>query len=220
MKREHVALIAVVAMFALAGCADMTVTTTVDSDGEIEQFQMEVEMDQQAYALALEEAEQQGHDSVSEAMAAGFEAETDGAVSDAETNEYRDGGTYVAEVAYNEVNMAESGSVDTTITDDDTLIYTEEFPDSADDELDITYRVEMPGEIVETNADEVDEGNNVAIWEIHDTDVETAYVESERGQLSLWTVAAAVGVGAVVLIGGLLAYRRFGEDNAPSEDQR
>lgn len=217
MKRQHVAVVALVAMFALAGCADMTVTTTVDSDGEIEQFQMETEMDQQGYALALEEAEEQGYDSVSEAMATDFEAETDGAVSDAETNEYRDGETFVAEVTYNEVNMDQVTSVDTTITDDDTLIYTEESPDSVDDEVDITYRVNMPGEIVKTNADRVDEENNIAIWEL-DGDTETLYVESERDHFSLWTVAAVVGVGALALIGGFVVYRRIGEGYVETND--
>lgn len=218
MKRQHVAIIAVVAMFVLAGCADMTVTNTVDSDGEIDQAQIEVEMDQQAYALALEEAENRGYESISEAMATDFEAETNGAVSDAETNEYRDGETYVAEVTYNEVDMDQLGTVETEVTNEDTVVYTEDHPGDVEDG-NIIYQVEMPGEIVETNADRVDEESNTAAWE-GNSDTETMYVESEQRSLSLWTVAAAVGIGAVILISGLLAYRRFGAGDGTLEDQR
>jgi hypothetical protein len=221
MNRKHAAVVALVALIMLAGCADATATTTVDSDGEIEQIQMEVEMSQQAYATALEGVGEEGHDSVSGAIASDIETENDDEVGDVEYEDYRDGDQYVSQVTINEVHVDEMEGVETEMTEDDTVVYTDSAIIDADtNDVDkFTYQVEMPGEITDTNADEVDEENNMAIWQLNG-ESETLYVESEQGSFSLWTVATAVGIGAVVLIGGLLAYRRLGEDNATSETQR
>ncbi|MEM4782013.1 MAG: hypothetical protein QXG03_10705, partial [Halalkalicoccus sp.] len=68
-------------------------------------------------------------------------------------------------------------------------------------EGEFAYQVEMPGEIVETNADEVDEENNVAVWYPDETDVETAYVESEIDDgFSLAMIALAIGLLGVAMV--------------------
>ena len=222
MNRQHAAVVGLVALLALAGCADGAVTTTVDSDGEIEQIQIEAEMSQQAYAVALEEAGAEGHDSVSGVVASEVDDEMGDAVTDVEYEDRRERGVVILDITFNQVTIEKLEGLDTERTDEDTIRYTSDgLQDATLDEVDeMTFKVEMPGEIVETNADDVDEDNNVAIWDVHDTDAETAYVESEQRSFSLWTVAAAVGIGAVVLIGGLLAYRRINEDNVTSEGQR
>jgi hypothetical protein len=221
MNRQHVAVVALVALITLAGCADGAVTTTVDSEGEVEQIQMEAEMSQEAYALALEEAGEEGHDSVSGAIAANIDDEMGDVMTDAEYEDQRGDGVVILDITFNEVDIEKWGGMETEQTDEDTIRYTDnDFQNATMDEVDsMTYQVEMPGEIIETNADEVDEENNVAVWDVHNTDVETAHVESEQDSFSLWTVAAAVGIGAIVLIGGLLAYRRFGEADGTLEDQ-
>lgn len=220
MKRQHAAVVALVALLALAGCADGTVTTTVDSDGEIEQIQIEAEMSQEAYAIMLEEAGAEGHDSVSEFLSEGLDDELGDAVTDVEHEDRKDDGTFVSEITFNQVDINEFDGIETESTDEDTIQYTDNaFRSTTVDEVDeMTYQVEMPGEITETNADKVDEENNVAVWDVHNTDAETAVVESERGQLSLWTVVAVAGIGAIALVGGLLAYRRSGEDGESTSE--
>ena len=220
MKRQHVAVVALVAMFALAGCADATVTTTVDSDGEVEQIQMEAEVDQYAYGVMLEEANAEGSETVSGVIAAEFDDEMGDGITDVEHEDRRDGETYVLDITANQVDVERLGGMETEETDEDTILYTAEDLQSAtvDEVDDMTYRVEMPSEITETNADDVDEDNNVAMWNVDDTDVETASVESEQDSFSLWTLAALTGVGALVLIGGFVVYRRIGEGYVETND--
>lgn len=214
MKRQRMAIIAVVAMFALAGCADGAVTTTVDSDGEIEQIQIEAEMSQEAYGVMLEEAGAEGHDSVSGLFAAEFDDGMGDGMSDFEHEDRRDDGMYIIEITANDVGVEELDGIETEQTNEDTIRYTADSVQSATiDEMDgMTYQVEMPGEITETNADEVDKENNVAVWDVHTTDAETAVVESEQSSFSLWTAATVIGVGVIVLVGGLFAYWRLTTD--------
>lgn len=217
MKQKQLVVVAVVVLLALAGCTDVTITHTVDSDGEIEQTTIVAEMNQQAYAVALESAQEEGHDSVAAGIAADHAVELDGAVSDAETNDYRDGDTYVAEVTYNEVDIDQLDAIDTEITDDDTIVYTEDYVGDIEDGT-LTYHVEMPGEIVETNADRIDAENNIATWgDESGSETETMYVESERGQLSLWSIGA-IAAGAVLLtVSGFIGYRRISRSERSGE---
>lgn len=198
---------AVVLICLLGGCASVTMTTTVDSEGGIEEAQIKVEMSQEVYAMALNDATQSGYESVGEQFADELEADLDG-YSDVEYDEHREDGTVVVEIIVNEVAV-EDAAVETRVTDNETVVFTEPVGDDSEDFNDFNefvYRVEMPGEVVETNAEEIEDGN-VAVWNLHETHPERMYVESEIEEQSwLWMIALVIGAIGVAMV-GVAAYQ-------------
>lgn len=205
MKRVHLVGIAFVVLLLLAGCVDVTVTSTVDSEAEIERLQFEMEMDRQTYQLLLGEAQNEGYDEVAEWIAADIERDMgEGTVASIEYEDREVNGRWVAWVALNEPDKDELENVTIEETEEDTIRYRDTGTADAADEEDInemTYRVEMPGEIVDTNADQVNEETNTAIWNLSEpaTTPDEIYVESEAddGFLS----GADLGLGEVIIIG-------------------
>ncbi|MCU4925219.1 hypothetical protein OB905_04355 [Halobacteria archaeon AArc-dxtr1] len=64
MRHSDAALLVVVGMVLLAGCAEMTTTTEVAADGEIEELTVQAEVEKDAYESFEAEVEESGHDSV------------------------------------------------------------------------------------------------------------------------------------------------------------
>lgn len=205
MKQVHQAGVVFIVMLLIAGCVDVTVTATVDAEAEIEQLQLEMEMDEQTYQLLLEEAQNEGYNEVAEWIAADIEQNMgEGAVESIEYEDRELDGQWNVWVALNQLDKDELENVTVEETENETIRYIDTgIADSAADAdiNEMTYRVEMPGEIIDTNADQVNQETNTAIWIISEpaTAPNEAYVESEvnDGFLSGFDM----GLGEVVIIG-------------------
>ncbi|WP_114579414.1 hypothetical protein [Saliphagus sp. LR7] len=197
---------AVVLLCLLGGCVDVTMTTTVDNEGEIEQVRAEAEMSQEVYALALEDATSSGYESVGEQFADELETNEDG-FSDVEYEDRRENGTVVVELLAQKVTVEEVSYITTRVTENETVAFTASISDDVADLNGYTYRVEMPGEITETDATEIENGN-VAVWELHKTNPDRVSVESEVEDRSwLGTFALVLGVIGVAMV-GVAAYQK------------
>jgi hypothetical protein len=198
-------VVAFVVILLLAGCLDMTMTATVDEEGEIDRIRLELEMDETTYAMALEEAGEDCFDSVSEAFAREIQEEEPGIDGATEHEDRFEDDVVIVEVTFEDVTVEEISGVATELTDEETVVFTDATLDEIaeeGEEGEFVYRIEMPGEIVKTNADEVEEGNTVAVWYPDETATETAYVESEIDDgFSLVTIALALGLLGVAMVG-------------------
>ena len=170
----------VVALVLLSGCASFTVESTVNADGIIEEYVVEIDTSRTVYGLLSESASEEGYDSVeasfrdeyNESHIGGFEYEEtvegdeatmtitltdlDPSGSDNITVEQSDGQmTYVDRTYYNE-SQADSGESTESGTN------SSEFGESLMSGLSVDYTLRMPGEITDSNADEVD--GNTATW--------------------------------------------------------
>jgi len=215
----------VVALVLLSGCASFTVESTVNADGIIEEYVVEIDTSRTVYGLLSESASEEGYDSVeasfrdeyNESHIGGFEYEEtvegdeatmtitltdlDPSGSDNITVEQSDGQmTYVDRTFYNESQASGSAESGTNSS---------EFGESLMSGLSVDYTLRMPGEITDSNADEVD--GNTATWNATGSG---AMEETEiRATSNVPTSAFGPGFGAVpailgVLLGtGLLARR-------------
>lgn len=205
MKRTHIALLAVVGLLALAGCLDMTVTTTVGEDGDIEEMNVEMQMDGMLYQMFEDEAQQDGYDSVEEM----FEADMTEDITDDEAYfdsvevsvDETDDGDFVLSMSMYGVDPAGIDEIDITVDEEsNTITYVDsdledtvedDDSDASDpgmdddfgefeDQISMTYVVEMPGEITDHNAHEISDDGTVATWDLMADDVPSeAMVESD-----------------------------------------
>ncbi|WP_440771857.1 PGF-CTERM sorting domain-containing protein [Natronorubrum sp. DTA28] len=149
---------------------------TVSEDGSLERMEVSMGMTDETYDEYAMWAEMDGHETVEEWYESLFEA--DGWVGEASVTVTEIDGGYELSITLDDVDASEEPHIDVEV-DNDTIVY-EEFnvQDPADDpELsEITYQVNMPSEITESNAHEVD--GNVAVWNLHDEHTDELLVES------------------------------------------
>ena len=149
---------------------------TVTEDGSLERMEFSMGMNDETYAEYTEWAEMDGYETVEEWYESLFEA--DEWVGDASVTVTEIDGGYELSITLDDVDTSEEPHIDVE-ADDETVVY-EEFnvQDPADDpELsEITYQVNMPGEITDSNAHEVHD--NVAVWNLHEEHTDELLVES------------------------------------------
>lgn len=216
--RVGVATSGLIALLLLAGCAQIAVHSTVAADATIEEYRMEITTSRTVYGLIEQSAQEEGFDSVEESLLRDLDLDEVGAES-VEYDEEFDGDEVTMIVTMTGVDPAEFDNVSVT-EEDGRLVYEdrtfaaasqmEDVPDESDVSdtvaagLAVDYYLTMPGEIVDSNADEVD--GNTAEWHATGTDAFTdtrIYAESE-----LPTTAPVPGFGhgvAVLAIGLLVA---------------
>ncbi|MCS3924113.1 hypothetical protein [Methanosalsum natronophilum] len=164
MKSKIVLLILVLStVLLLSGCVDMTIDSKIDRDGNINHYDIKLEMDSITYDLINEEEP--------------LEQEVE-----------RMGGTYSETweegtvTVIMEFDNADPEIIEVTSrVENGYLVFEDKL---ASDRLQmysgftLTYNLEMPGPIVETNADVVSE--NTAQWNISGPgELETIYAKSE-----------------------------------------
>lgn len=190
-KRGFVA-VAVVAVVLTAGIGTVGATTEstmvfeidVTADGTVETIDLAWTIDEETYNDWSEETSEQGYDHVAEAFA-GQLARSDPAF-DTGTGEDRaiDGG-YVLEMTFSDINMDEADATDVRVEDGIVTYHLTDVDDPADDpDVDaVTYRISMPGEIVDSNAPETD--GTVAVWEFSEAPPDELFVQSEIDESEL-----------------------------------
>ncbi|MGM0591151.1 MAG: hypothetical protein ACQETI_05880 [Halobacteriota archaeon] len=217
MNRKTLLLsVAVVALVLLAGCASLTVESEVDADGGIERYQLQINTSQTVYGFLNEGAKENGYDGLREQFEGEFNE------SRAESVEYDedfqgDDVTITLTVEGYEPGPDSNISVETTdssVVYEDTTFVNESGQGAETgllSGLSVHYYVTMPGEITDSNADDVD--GRTAEWHETGSDAMTdnpIRVESKRpSALETPGFTPIVALAALALfVGTLLARRR------------
>lgn len=215
---------AVAAMLVLAGCMDVTYRTDVDRDGDISSITMDVDMDDDLYEYYEDVAEDEGHEDVEALFNATLQAHLGDAAGEYAAIELpSERGTQVTVIA-RDVDVDAIDGVETTVDEDaERVTYRDSDPtiergdvpaalwpdEHAPDEetfVEYTYVVEMPDNVTDSNAHEIDD-RTTAIWHVDELDDgEEIFVESERPEHEpLPGFGAAVAVVAALLAALALA---------------
>lgn len=223
MDRKVAAIGGLIAVIALAGCLSVTMEMTVDDDGMVE-MEGEMELDAFLFQAMQEEAEEEGYDSFADEMEQ--DLENDG-WNDVEVT-IEEGGEFDDAVISFQAGSTDPANLDTISVDvdDDAIHYTEtegfdDVDDGEEDDLDLdfgeeelqesiqmTYIVNMPGEITDTNGEEVDD--STVQWTFADHQgVDTFEVSSQidaDGSPGFTPAIAALVFGLLAI--SAWAYRR------------
>lgn len=175
---------------------------TVTENGEVETVDLVVTADEETYSEWQAGAALQGYDSFAEFLGSSL-AEDEPALNEytAEEEELEDG--YEAQVQFTDVDVSESENMSVSVDDGTVRWESTEVGDVEEDgEFDeVTYTVVMPGEVTDSNADEVSDGE--AVWQLHEGSPDEIYAEAsvDDGLPGLGVGAALAGlVGAVLLL--------------------
>ena len=171
MNRKLLAILCVGLLVGLAGCATISVTSDVNSDGTIERYEMNISTSTTVYGFLNQAAVEEGYDSFEDQI-------KDGENISSENFEYEetiDGNDATIRIAVSDINASGVNSI-TVREEDGQLVYKDEtFVEELNESTETTetsedimsglvleYRVNMPGEITSSNADEVD--GSTATW--------------------------------------------------------
>ncbi|SDK47528.1 PGF-CTERM sorting domain-containing protein [Natronorubrum texcoconense] len=149
---------------------------TVSEDGSLERMELSMGMTDETYDEYATWAEMDSYETVEAWYESMFEA--DESIGDASVTMTELDGGYELSITLDDVDTSEEPFIDIE-ADDGTVVYEEfDVQDPADDpELsEITYQVNMPGEITDSNAHEID--GNVAVWDLHDEHTDELFVEA------------------------------------------
>lgn len=186
MSRRGLAVAAVVATLLLAGCASLTVHSEVNADGTIDRYRMQINTSATVYSLLNEQAKEDGYESLRESILSDVNRSN---VGDVRYDEEFDGDDVTVTVEFTDVEPASDSRVSITRSDgrlvyEDTT-FVNESAQPTDEQgflsgLSVHYYLTMPGEITDSNADEVD--GATAEWHETGPDAFTdnrVYAESE-----------------------------------------
>lgn len=151
---------------------------TVTEDGNIETIDVTVAADEETYDEWDRGARFRGYDSYVEYFANSLVEDHPG-LNDYTTEERDLDDGREAHVQFTDVNVSELDDVSVTV-DDGTVRWEETHSGELDDDVDeSTLTAIMPGEVTDSNANEVSDG--VAIWKFHEEYPEEIYAEATVG---------------------------------------
>ena len=154
----------------------VSMEVTVSEDGSLEQMEMSMGLTDETYEEYMMFAEADGYETVEEWYESLFEADEWAGTASVTVTETDDG--YELSITLEDVDTSDEPHIDVE-ADDETVVYEEaNVQDPANDpELsEMTYQVNMPGEITDSNAHEVD--GNVAVWNLHDEHTDELFIET------------------------------------------
>ena len=178
-----VLLVSLLSLSAIAMPVSADRNTTVDyeidvtEDGDVETIDVRVASDEATYDEWERVANYYGFDSFAEYLGSSF-AEDEPGLNDytAEERDLEDGRE--AHVQFTDVNVSEAENMSVT-ADDGTVRWETTDVDEMDDddEFDeVTYTVDMPGDVTDSNAMSVSDGT--AVWELHEENPDELYAEA------------------------------------------
>lgn len=185
-RRWITVTLALVLVVVFAGCT-ATYEADIASDGTIEELTVELDMGEQLYQTAESQAQNQGYDSVGEFV---FDSEGEGQFDESEWDSVDISDDGESTVSITATGGSDEGAENVSITVDDeageiTYVDTEGISTNMSGgsgqfgELEWTYTVNMPGEIIETNGNE--EGSGTVTWSNDEhSDAEELRVTSEQ----------------------------------------
>ena len=214
-RRRWIAITAaLVLVVVLAGCTT-TYEADIASDGTIEELSVEIDMGEQLYQTAESQAESQGYDSVGEFL---FDSEGRGQFNESEWDSVDISDDGESTVSITATGGSDEGAENVSISVDDdagevTYVDSEGINTSMSGvsgqfgEVQWTYTVNMPGEIIETNGNK--KGSGSVTWSSDEhSDIEELRVTSEQtgaggGDGFGPGLGVTTGIVAILLLFGL-----------------
>lgn len=210
------ATFAVVLLVATAGCVTATMETTVHNDGMIE-LDGEIEIGPELVSLLEDQLEESEHDTVGELLIADFQEENE---ADEEWDnlqidyEELDDGSILLTMSSDPTDPDQIEGIDVNVTEDEATFINDEGFEQDDDfdeeNVELTYIVHMPGEVQETNGEQIDDGSVQWTYTDHqgqDNLHATSSVD-ENGSDGIPGFGIGIVALAVALLTGAAAYRR------------
>lgn len=206
MTRRMLAVATLVALLLLAGCASLTVHSEVAADGTIDRYRLQINTSSTVYGLLDEQAKEDGYDSLRGSVLDDLNESLAGAVT---YDESFDGDDVTITIEMDDVEATDAAisierSEDGLVYEDLTFVNETETA-TADVEgflagLSVHYYLTMPGDITDSNADEVD--GDTAEW--HETGPDAfsdnrIYAESEVAPGSLGAGLPGFGLGTAAV---------------------
>lgn len=201
-------LVALAFLVLLAGCATMSVSSAVGADGTIETYQLQINTSTTVYGFLSEGVKEDGYDSLRESFLSEVDEERYESV---DYDEEFDGDEVSITITFEGFEPGPDDPMNVTVTDD-RIVYEDrvfvnqsantsgEMNSAFTSGLTVHYYLEMPGEIVDSNANEVD--GNTAEWHETGPDAFThnrIYAESERPTSIPGVGQPGLGIGAALL---------------------
>lgn len=216
MKRRFLAVLGVIILIGLSGCATVSISAEVNDVNTIDEYEINISTSTTAYAYLESVAEEDGYENVEELLTEDLYGSN---ISESiDYTEEIDGNEVTISVMYSELYVRETELI--TIEErDGELIYRDETVQDEDfdssetqttESFVLEYELQMPNEISESNADEVD--GDTATWRRTGEDAYRGFVvEAESPEPTsspipgFGVLAATVALAAVALLG---VYRR------------
>lgn len=216
-KKNVLLSLSVVLLLLLAGCAQVSVNSTVTADQMIEEYRMDVETSRTVYEFLKNSAEEEGYDSIGDSLLSDIDRSRVGEVT---YDEEFDDDSVTMTITMKDFSPSASGNI--SVTEEDGLIVYEDLTFVEEDtqsdmeynitsDLAVDYTLTMPGKIVESNADSVD--GNTAEWHATGSDAFSdtrIYAKSEISSGlfgDLVGLVLGVGLFGAVVVGGYATYR-------------
>lgn len=189
---------------------------TVTEDGEVESIDIAMAADEETYSQWEAGASIRGHDSFAEFLGSSLAEDEPGLNNYTAEEEDLDDGRE-AHVQFTDVDLSESENMSVTVDDGTVRWETTDVDDVTDDDQidEVTYTVDMPGEVTDSNAMSVSDGT--AVWKLHEENPDELYAEatasdeSDGGQSDESgdsVPGLGVGTALAALIGTALLARR------------
>lgn len=211
MANQKLAVLGLVGLIVLSGCAQISVHSTVTADGEISEYQMEINTSRTVYGFLEQSAEEEGYESVEESLLADLnESQREQFTYEEEFDGDEVSMTITAEdfepPADSSISVSErDGKIvyeDTTFLNESASGLDGESSDLSETMLSglaVDYYLTMPGEITDSNADSVD--GNTAEWHETGSDAFTSLeVRAESEKPSMFGVPGMGAVSAILAI--------------------
>ncbi|MFW6436592.1 MAG: PGF-CTERM sorting domain-containing protein [Halococcoides sp.] len=212
---RHRAILVVAGLLALvllSGCAQVAITSEVAGDGTVDTYDVQIDTSASNYDRLVSTAESDGYDSLQAYL---LRDVSDEAVESVDYDESLGDGRVTINVTLSELDPAGVDGLSVVESDgeivyeDSTFVNEERVTDDAS----LTYRLEMPGEIVNASADRTD--GSTAVWEREGS----ASLSDTRIRATSESPAFGVGPGPgpVVAVLALLAAVLIGRYRAERE---
>jgi len=224
--RRFLVVVGIGLILLLSGCLTITTEATVKSDGGLNEYYVELDMKDEVYNLFLQDSQEEGYDDVeawARAQVTDGSVNVDNATIDSGHTE-REDGSHRVWVSISNVSPEVIGEqVEAT---QETVTYRHEDPFDLEDQetnnsetefseyksqVELNYIVNMPGEIIESNADTISNDGTTAEWSyLLSSDPEDIYVQSERptGVLSDVTPLTPIPAVAAIILFTIAIARR------------
>jgi len=169
MNRRFLAVIGVILLVGLSGCATIEVTAEVEDANTIDRYEMNISTSNTVYGLLNSQAQEEGYESFRDQITGERDIDSD----DFEYNEEIDGNDVRINIVIDDLNVSNSSAISIEEADgrlrysDATFLNESAEPPGEDAEeflsgLTLEYTLEMPGEITNATTDDVE--GDTATW--------------------------------------------------------
>lgn len=218
ITKNEMKYIAVILALALAGCAQISIHSTVAADGTIEEYRMQINTSRTVYGFLEQSAEDEGYDSLRESFLANID---ESRADQVDYDEEFSGDSVSITITMKNFDPPPDSSISITEQDgmliyEDTIFVNESAQEGEESELaqsitaglSVDYYLAMPGEIVDSNANEVD--GDTAEWHEFGKD---AFIDNRiyaKSEVSTGIGVPGFGIGvALIALATIISFMKL-----------